>query len=205
MYFLSRIFVHLEMDFFDDMNEEQLLLVIEKCKKGDKQAFKQLMLTYSDYVFTLAFRILCNEDDARDMVQETFIRVWKNIGNYRTENKITTWMYTITTNLCLDKLREKQRKPVVYNEEFEKNFASFLIDDESNLQDNKQLAQLIAHLAEDLTPKQKLVFVLKDLEGLESDEIEQITGLDKGQIKSNLYYARQQIKNKLIQTGYEVR
>lgn len=186
------------------MDKEHLLSNIERCKNGDKQSFKLLMLDLTDYVFALAFRILANEEDAQDIVQETFIKVWKNIEKYRPEIKITTWIYTITTNLCLDRIRITRRKPMVFSQDFEKTFNALVSDNGSDNFDNKQLVEIIAHLSENLTPKQKIVFVLKDLEGLESEEIEQITGLDKVQIKSNLYYARQQIKNKLIQSGYGV-
>jgi RNA polymerase sigma-70 factor, ECF subfamily len=187
------------------MDKELLSGIIENCKNGDKQSFKLLMLDLTDYVFALAFRILANEEDAQDVVQETFINVWKNIEKYRSEIKITTWIYTITTNLCLDKIRINRRKSLVFSPNFEKTFNTLVSDNGGDNFDNKQLVEIIAHLAEKLTPKQKIVFVLKDLEGLESEEIEQITGMDKVQIKSNLYCARQQIKNKLIQTGYEVR
>jgi RNA polymerase sigma-70 factor, ECF subfamily len=187
------------------MDKEHLLSIIENCKNGDKQSFKLLMLDLTDYVFALAFRILANEEDAKDVVQETFIKVWKNIEKYRSEIKITTWIYTITTNLCLDRIRIKRRRSLVFSPDFEKTFNALVSDNGSDNFDNKQLAEIIAHLAENLTPKQKIVFVLKDLEGLESEKIEQITGMDKGQIKSNLYCARQQIKNKLIKKGYEVR
>lgn len=187
------------------MNITQLSVIIEKCKGGDKQAFKHIVLDFSDYIFALAFRILCNEEDARDIVQETFIRVWENMDRYKPEIKITTWMYKITINLCLDKLRIRKRKPSVYNLEHKELLDSFFDEDLVDKLDNEQIASIIQQLAENLSPKQKLVFVLKDIEGMETDEIEKVTGMDKVQIKSNLYYARQQIKNSLIQTGYEVR
>jgi RNA polymerase sigma-70 factor, ECF subfamily len=187
------------------MDREKLLELIEKCKKGDKGAFKYIMIDYSDYVFALAFRILCNDDDAKDIVQETFIRVWKNLEKYNPEIKITTWMYKIATNLCLDKLKVKRRKPLIFNLEKEQILDSIADENFSEQTDNRKLAEIIGKLANELSPKQKIVFVLKDIEELENEEIEHITGMDKGQIKSNLYYARQQIKNSLIKTGYEVR
>jgi len=187
------------------MNKDQILILIEKCKKGDKSAFKNIVVEYSEYVFILAFRILCNEEDAKDIVQETFIRVWNNIEKYKYEIKITTWIYKITTNLCVDKLRTAKRKPMMYRIDNEHALNTFADENFSNQHDNQKLGEIINKLTEELGAKQKLVFVLRDLEGLENDEIEQITGMDKVQIKSNLYYARQQIKNSLIQNGYEVR
>lgn len=186
------------------MEQKLLVKIILECKKGNKDAFKHLMMEYSDYVFALSFRILRNEEEAKDAVQETFIKVWQNIGKYDERIKITTWMYKICTNHCLDKLKSKKRKPVVFDSDFENVYRLLLQDKNYEMLDNKQLAEIIEQMAEGLTPKQQLVFVLKDIQGLESDEIVEITGLDKKQIKSNLYNARKEIRNKLIRIGYEV-
>ena len=187
------------------MEQKQLLKIINECKRGDKEAFRHLMLEYTDYIFTLAFRILRNEEEAKDAVQETFIKVWQNIHKYDEKIKLTTWMYKICTNHCFDKLKSKKRRPLVYDREFENSYQSLAVENFREIQDNKQLAGIIEQMADSLTPKQQLVFVLKDIQGLESKEIEEITGMDKGQIKSNLYYARREIRNKLIKIGYEVR
>jgi RNA polymerase sigma-70 factor (ECF subfamily) len=168
-------------------------------------AFKPIMLEYTDFIFALSFRILCNEEEARDIVQETFIRLWQNLDKYKPEIKLTTWMYKIATNLCLDKLKSSKRKPLIFKLEHEQVVNFITNENFSEQPDNLKIAEIIGKLAEQLGAKQKVVFVLKDIEGLENDEIEQITGMDKAQIKSNLYCARQQIKNSLIQSGYEVR
>lgn len=186
------------------MNEKQLKYIIRKCKNGDKSSFKELMLHFSDYVFAIAFRLLSNEDAAKDVVQETFIKVWQNIYKYKQEIKFTTWVYKICTNLCYDKLRMAKRKPLVFDTDFELIYRNVKGDGYDVLMENKELAIIITKLAEGLTPKQKLVFVLNDIQGLAADEIEELTELNKGQIKSNLYYARKSIRNKLIGLGYEV-
>jgi RNA polymerase sigma-70 factor, ECF subfamily len=187
------------------MDKDQIQQIITKCKTGDKQAFKALMLNLSEYVFRLAFRILNHEEDAKDIVQETFIRVWKHIDGYKEEIKITTWIYKIATNLCLDKLRINRRINMISKIESEKVFNRLSSENLSESIENKQLADLIKPLSENLTPKQKIVFVLKDLEGMETNEIEEITGMDNVQINSNLHLARQQIRKQLIQMAHEER
>ncbi len=187
------------------MEKEQLQKVIKECKKGSKESFRYLMLEYTDYIFSLAFRLLRNEEDAKDAVQETFIKVWQNIKKYKEEVRLTTWMYKICTNLCFDKLKSKKRKPVIYDNELESITQSLTSENLNESIDNKQIATVIERLANDLTPKQQLVFILKDIQGLESNEIVEITGLDSGQIKSNLYYARKEIRNKLIKLDHGVR
>lgn len=187
------------------MDKIQLQGIIHECKAGSKQSFKLLMLSLSDYVFTHAFRILNHEEDAKDIVQETFIRVWKHIENYNEEIKITTWIYKIATNLCLDKLRANRRKSEISINDSEKLLNACMAENLNEQINNKELADIILQLSENLTPKQKIVFVLKDIEGLETDEIQEISGMDKAQIKSNLHLARQQIRKKLIQIPYEMR
>jgi RNA polymerase sigma-70 factor (ECF subfamily) len=187
------------------MEQKQLLDLIHKCKSGDKEAFKPIMQEYTDYLFALAFRLLRNDEEAKDAVQETFIKVWQNINTYSEKVKLSTWMYKICTNLCFDKLKSKKRKPMVYDDNFENVYKAIAVDDYNENIDNQQLAKMIERMADGLTPKQQIVFILKDIQGLDSDEIVEITGLDRGQIKSNLYYARKEIRNRLIKIGYEVR
>jgi RNA polymerase sigma-70 factor (ECF subfamily) len=94
---------------------------------------------------------------------------------------------------------------MVYDDNFENVYKAIAVDDYNENIDNQQLAKMIERMADGLTPKQQIVFILKDIQGLDSDEIVEITGLDRGQIKSNLYYARKEIRNRLIKIGYEVR
>jgi len=165
-------------------------------RQNDARAFRQLVEAHQAMVYTLAFRLLCNEDDARDIVQETFIRVWKNLNHYNTEMKFTTWLYTIASNLCYDKLKAAKRKTTIRLTN--QNMLNGFISDE-NIEKtiiNKELAHIITLLTNDLTPKQKLVFTLRDLEGLEIEEIISVTGLSAEKIKSNLYLARQFLRKK---------
>ena len=87
------------------MNEEEIQVLIDKSKKQDMTAFALLVTEYRQLVFRLAFRLLCNEEEARDMVQETFIKVWLNLDKYNREYRFSTWLYKITGNICYDRLR----------------------------------------------------------------------------------------------------
>lgn len=173
--------------------------LISRSKHGDTDAFRKLVEAYQSYVFTLSFRLLWNEDDARDAVQETFIRVWNHLQGFNSEMKFSTWLYKIATNICYDKLKINKRRNnlislglennLVWNQPSLENIENHLI--------NEELGKLIQFFTQELTPKQKLVFTLRDLEGLEVDEIVSITGLTAAKIKSNLYCARQFIREKL--------
>jgi RNA polymerase sigma-70 factor (ECF subfamily) len=140
--------------------------------------------------------MLCNEEEAKDTVQETFIKVWLNLEHYHTDKKFSTWVYAIATNLCLDKLKSSKHiyqsnatDEALLNQISEDNVEQSMI--------NSELGDIILRLTSGLTPKQKMVFTLRYLEDIEIDEIVQITGLTPAKIKSNLFLARQTIRRKL--------
>lgn len=174
--------------------------ILEKCKKGDKSAFREVVKSYQKLLFSLSFKMLRSEDEAKDVVQETFIKVWQHIDSYDNTRKFTTWIYTIATRLCLDRLKAvKNVLQVSDNVEIIREFA----DDASKTLENSELADVINALVADLSPKQQAVFTLVCLENLETSEVEKITGLSPDKIKSNLYVARQTIRQKLNKLGYE--
>jgi RNA polymerase sigma-70 factor, ECF subfamily len=178
------------------MNKSALLELIERSKKNDNRAFRKIVEEYQYMVYTLSFRLLCNEEEARDTVQDTFVKVWLNLNKYNANNKFSTWLYTIVTNLCLDKLKKLKNN-------FQQNSNDVallnLVSSENIEQNliNSELGEIISSLTNELTPKQKVVFTLRFLEELEVEEIVIITGLSAEKIKSNLYLARQTIRQKL--------
>ena len=152
-------------------------------------------------VFSLSLKMLADEEEAKDVVQETFIRVWQRIGDYDTQKSFTTWLYTIASRLCLDRLKQMRRiLPLPKDEKVLQDFAN---NDSQQTLENSEWVSIVRMLAEGLSPKQKLVFTLCQMEGLPSTEVEQITGLDAKQVKSNLYVARQTIRERLKHLGYE--
>ena len=176
--------------------------IITRCQRGDKDAFRWVVQTHQRLVFSLALKMLCDEEEAKDVVQETFIRVWQRIRDYDQEKAFTTWVYTIASRLCLD--RHKRMSRIVPLSEDERVLCIFASDtDSQRILENKEWTSIVRMMAEELSDKQRLVFTLCQLEGLSSDEVEQITGLDDRQVKSNLYVARQTIRKRLKELGYE--
>ncbi len=141
-------------------------------------------------------------EEAKDVVQETFLRVWQRLGDYDTQRSFTTWLYVIASRLCLDALRNMKRtSPLPADEQVLRHFAA-----DSTMQrqlENREWVSIVRALADGLSPKQRLVFTLSQLEGLPSQEVEQVTGLSASQVKSNLYVARQTIRERLKRLGYE--
>jgi RNA polymerase sigma-70 factor, ECF subfamily len=177
-----------------DQTEQE---IIRKAMNGDTEAFRLLISHNQTFLYSVAYRFLGNAEDAEDMVQEAFIRMWRNFSKYKVEIKLTTWLYRIIVNLCLDVLKsprhKRQKSHVDVSEEWSlahKNEA----DDEVQTQ---ELHTIIQEAASDLTPKQKAVFILRDLEALSVEEVCSILSMTSRNVKSNLYCARQQLSEKL--------
>jgi len=183
-----------------DLNE-----LISRSKQNDENAFRQLVEGNQSMIYSLAYRLLCNEEEARDAVQETFIKVWINLKGFDTNRKFSTWVYAIAANLCYDKLKSgKHFSKCLPVETLNEVFSDAVISNEDveKKMIDAELGALIATLTDELTPKQKMVFTLSDLEDLSSEEIVQITGMSAGQIKSNLFLARQALRKKLKEHHY---
>ena len=174
--------------------------IIQQCRDGNKEAFRWLVQQHQRLVFSLALKMLADEEEAKDVVQETFIRVWQRISDYNPQKPFTTWLYTIASRFCLDRLKQMHR--ILSLPEDESVLQRFANDEQQTLE-NSEWVSIVRMLAEGLSPRQKLVFTLCQLEGLPSAEVEQITGLDAKQVKSNLYVARQTIREHLKHLGYE--
>ena len=180
------------------MNQEKIDNLIGRCKEHDTAAFRQLVETCQPYVFRLAFRLLCDEEDAKDIVQETFIRVWLHLHRYNKKIRFSTWLYKIACNLCYDRLRAMKREPS--NPKTSVELSDIEVCDEWDTEQlviNRNLKEWITTLTRNLSPKQRLIFTLRDIEELELEEIVKITGMSRAKIKSNLYLARKYIRELL--------
>ena len=167
---------------------------------NNSDAFRKIVEAYRDMVYSLAFKMLNNEQDAKDVVQETFINVWLNLKKYNPNKKFANWIYTITTNLCLDKLRSLKHQPA--EEELDDNMMHLISSDNTEQKIiDAEFGKIVSLLTSELTPKQKIVFTLHCLDGLEAKEIIEITGMTSAKIKSNLFLARKKIQFKLSHYG----
>lgn len=176
--------------------------ILTRCQGGDKAAFRWVVQTYQRMLFSLALKMLADEEEAKDVVQDTFVRAWTAIRSYNPQQSFASWLYTIASRLCLNRLKAV-KKVAALPEDMTvlRQFASD--DDNQRIIENSEWVAIVRILAEGLSEKQRLVFTLCQLEGLSSEEAEQITGMDARQIKSNLYVARQTIRKRLKDLGYE--
>lgn len=174
--------------------------LIVRSLEGDLSAFRLLMESQQRYAFAVALPLLRDEENAREVVQEAFIRVWNNLARYRREVKFTTWLYKIVVNLCYDKMKMESRRKNIFGS----IGALFDGSDVAGSQDvHRQLEQadLRDHIlseAKKLPPKEQLVFHLRDVQDFSLQEIAEIAGLSIASVKTNLCYARRRLRMALI-------
>ena len=171
--------------------------LIQEAARGSQPAFRAIVEVNQGFVYAVAFRFVNDSQDAEDITQEVFVRLWKNLHNYKPEVKLTTWLYKIVTNRCLDFLKSKhgrQRKNSV-DVEKHRELTNYLTPERYYQQ--HELVKIIHAAADELTPKQRAVFILRDLEGLSPDEVSETLSMSAGNVKSNLFHARQNISEKL--------
>ncbi len=177
--------------------------LIRAVQRGDQDAFEQLVRAYDQSVLRLAMNLLRSAEDARDVYQEAFLRVYRNIHSFRFDCSFHTWLYRIVTNICLDCLRKRKvRKeegtvvetsegPVDRINEFEEESAH--ADPERELF-NRQLSQRIEGALRDLTPRERTVFELRHYQGLRLRHIGEILGTSEEAAKNCLFRATQKMR-----------
>ena len=181
-------------------NEKAL---IRAAQEGDQDAFGQLVRAYDQSVLRLAMNLLRSPEDARDVYQEAFLRVYRNLHAFRFDCSFHTWLYRIVTNICLDQLRKRKvRKeesatvetsegPVDRMDSFEEEAAH--ADPERSLW-NRQLHAKIEHALKDLTPRERMVFELRHYQGLRLRNIGEALGTTEEAAKNCLFRATQKMR-----------
>lgn len=180
--------------------------LVERCRQGISDAFDELVLEYQKKVFNVAYRLLNNYDEANDIAQEVFVRAYKNIGGFRKESSIFTWLYRITVNLSMNRLkvlnRERKRlnsldDPVSTEEGEVKKEISANGPLPSDILVQKERSELIQKALISLDDEFRIILVLRDIEGLSYEEIARILKINVGTVKSRLHRGRMMLKDKL--------
>lgn len=182
-------------------NEKVLL---DRCCTGDAAAFETLISSYQKKVYNIAYRMLGNIDDASEIAQEVFIKVFKSIRQFKGEAAFSTWVYKITVNMCLDELRKRKKSRAVYIDEavrledgeVEKQIPGELPGPEEMAEKN-ELRKIVENAIRRLDEKHRCVIVLRDIQGMSYEEIAQILNCPSGTIKSRINRARAALKDML--------
>ncbi len=180
--------------------------LIIQAQKGDQSAFEELVYRYDRNVLSVAMKYANDEDDAKDLYQEVFIRVYRGLKNFRFQSEFSTWLFRITTNVCLTyKSRSKEHLRVSINknfddEESELSTTEELIYDGSSpeeISSGTDLGEIVNAAVESLSPKQKMTFILKHYEGYKIREIAEMLNCKEGTVKKYLFDADKKFKTKI--------
>jgi len=181
------------------LGDEDLDLV-ESFQRGDVVAFELLVRKYQSKIYEIAYRHTRNAEDAYDLSQEVFERVFKSLGRFKGNSSFYTWLYRIAINACIDYGRKRARIQSVPIEEWADLTTSLDHRDDYSPADAIELQELerqIAQAINKLPPKQRTVFILKRQEGLSLEEIANILGRSVGTIKAHLFHATHKLMDLL--------
>jgi len=178
-------------------------LLIRAAQSGDSAAFERLVRAYDQNVLRIAMNLLRSHEDARDVYQEAFLRIYRNLSSFRFDCSFQTWLYRIVTNICLDHLRKRK---VRKEEPGAVETADGIVDRMERVEEHaphadperqtrsRQLAERIGSALEDLSPRERMVFELRHYEGLRLKNIGEVLGTSEEAAKNCLFRATQKLR-----------
>ncbi len=172
--------------------------LVEKIKDGNIAAFEEIIIRYKAKIYKIIFSIIKDPQDAEDLVQEVFIKVYSSIRKFRGRSRFYTWLYRITVNVALNYLRKNKK-----NLEFIDDIGFSL--KEKEIEEHiwtQEVIKEIFSLANTLPKKEKLIFILKFQNGLSNKEISEVVGLSRDSVKANLYHALKKMRKFLMEKGF---
>lgn len=185
-------------------NRELELQLVKRVKTGERAAFDCFVDKYKGKAFALAFNIIGNYEDARDVLQEAFIKAYMNINNFREDSNFYTWFYRILVNLCRDFLRKKSAQKRVLAEPLKKQDSEEeTVDvadtspDPSQAALNKEIKETVDKAIDLLPEKQKIAFILKYIQGMRLNEIAQMLDCNESTVKVHLFRAVRNLQKSL--------
>jgi RNA polymerase sigma-70 factor (ECF subfamily) len=182
----------------EEKNGAAMSRVVARAQAGDSLAFEELIICYQRKVVSLAWRMLGNQEDARDAAQETFLKAYKYLQSFRAEQDFAGWLYQIAVNACRDIARKRGTAGQFISFEVEQQSGNFeklaSSDDLEALAIAEQEKALIARAIQSLSKKEREAIVLRDLQGLPTEEVARILGSSQTTVRSQISSARAKIK-----------
>ena len=167
-----------------------LSALVERAREGDGRAFDRLMIETQERVLGVAWRLLGTREDARDAAQEVYLRVFRHLGRFRPEHDFQGWLYRITVNVCRDAVRRRRRTPVAHGPDVDPSEPAAA---EEALLGAERWHLLLEALAS-LPAKERAALVLRDLEGLTSEQVARVLGSRPATVRGQIASARVKIR-----------
>jgi len=180
--------------------------LIIQAQKGNQNAFEELVYRYDRNVLSITMRYAIHEDDAKDLYQEVFIRVYRGLKSFRFKSEFSTWLFRITTNVCLTyKSRSKEHLRVSIHTDYKGDENAYAANEEiiyegsspEEITSGTYLGEIVNSAVESLSPKQKMTFILKHYEGYKIREIAEMMNCKEGTVKKYLFDAIKNLRKKL--------
>ena len=186
------------------MTEQEL---VHAAQSGDQSAFGQLVTANQAMVYSLAYRMTGNPEDAADLTQEAFLNAWRSLGSFNGQSAFSTWIYRLASNACIDFLRREKRRSslsMTLEDEDDADRQADLPDDRWSPQralERREAQEAVRQGLAALSPEHREVLVLRELEGLSYAEIAHALGLEEGTVKSRIARARLSLREFLLKSG----
>jgi RNA polymerase sigma-70 factor (ECF subfamily) len=181
--------------------------LVEKSIGGDVESFNQLVRRWERPIYALAYRVLGREEDARDVVQESFLRAFRALPGFKGQAKFSSWLYRITLNLCRDWIRRRNRTPELQAPEgvdvIELAAEQGPTESIEDVVTRKELSRRVARAMESLSPDQRTAIILKEYEGLTFQEISDMLGVPLSTVKTRLYQGLTVLRRELDRESAE--
>ncbi len=179
-------------------------LLVKKSQSGDVESFELLISSYDKRAYNIAYRVMGNEEDAKDMAQEALLRIFRSIKDFKGQSSFSTWLYRIVTNVCLDELRRRKNEKYVSMDstiqtdsgELHMELCSDKETPES-VYERVEQRELIKSAISELNEDYRSVIVLRDIQGFSYEEISNILDCSLGTVKSRINRARNMLRERL--------
>lgn len=177
------------------------MLNLKRAARGDERAFEALIEPYMDSTYRLCLRMMGNEQDAADVAQEAIVRAWRSLSTYKGHSRFSTWLYRVTSNVCLDELRRRKRYAAESLQEMEEvGYEQVDTGDTPEIAvERAELRRELEMAIGQLSVEQRTALVLRDVQGLTYEKIAEILDLNLNTVKSRISRARMNLRTVLLE------
>lgn len=191
----------------DSVEKDEELELVKRAQEGDREAFRELVERYQRKVYSICYGMLKNSDDALDVSQDVFVKVFRYLEKFNHQSSFYTWLYRITVNMCIDYIRKNSRmRSVEYDDRISREgdvegdehiMPSTLGLNPDKVYGRKELREKMLEALEKLSEKHRTILILREVEGLSYEEMAEVLNISKGTVMSRLFHARKYFQEAL--------